>query len=796
MKLTPAASLVIAAGLAGCAMHGRGDSGAVGSGTDPRWSDREWIRRAGPLLDDVSRGLEQFGSITMSAPLLCPAPDPRFKFELKKNADDYFAEAKNPQASAASSQASAMEVGIGIKLQADLEMAREFKAAQQQYEADLKEYQSRVAAKEEANKAAAEYDALAKVAEAEGKGIAEQLKAQAAAERARAQGLPEPGTAPVRPQPPTGALPDVDAGLIPSADKSKAALGDAAMKGFQALVGTGEENSGISNQSAIQIAAANVATEGIFSLLADPTAESEFKDKALLLGVAMVNIRPGEVTRRGYAGDVAMRVSYRWQTARPDWPRPDATTGLTSGNKATSDSQDTKGRSDRGEANSPPGGVTLTPEDPNAADRSPLVFAVAPMIDADVLDLEYSYRRQRALALRIAAALKQAGMGAQAGIFSEFADRLENDLATRNVSAASTSYSMGGGIFGFQIGPRLRALADPTAKKPKPGYSLERQSFPVLLIIGIDKQDLVLQRAKENPAEWLEPTISFHQTSRWIPIEPASAIRLTETDRLRWLANLAQVQSDIDKRFPKSPAPPHAQDTLHAMHSGSSPAGVSTRGEAGHDAAGDLRNYMKLRTDVMYYEALSSGNSQDIPISLVTRLLDPKPPTKPNPVPQVNAVAPNALVADGNTELQVLIIGDHLEKVTAADVSAFPDAATGVLTVVPPPGPRGVLVKFKAPKTEQPQTVYFSITRPFPTDADKNATIRLVTPPIQLLPPPTQPKPPATMTLTVEKSGTPGAADKPAASKEIMTVPKDIPADVLKALIEKEKPAPAPPKKP
>jgi hypothetical protein len=76
------------------------------------------------------------------------------------------------------------------------------------------------------------------------------------------------------------------------------------------------------------------------------------------------------------------------------------------------------------------------------------------------------------------------------------------------------------GGFGYQIGPRLRGLEDP-AEGDRAAEVLERQSFPVLIPLGIDASDLhpcLRWNQRLERLEVFEPEIGFLQISRWIPL--------------------------------------------------------------------------------------------------------------------------------------------------------------------------------------------------------------------------------------------------------------------------------------
>jgi hypothetical protein len=158
----------------------------------------------------------------------------------------------------------------------------------------------------------------------------------------------------------------------------------------------------------------------------------------------------------------------------------------------------------------------------------PLVAAVSPMTDADVLDLSGSVRVQRAFALSAALALSYAGLNGQAAIFNQWAKRLETDVQTRGASTAISTYSHSGGSFGFQIGPRLRAIEQAGGKSEsdrRAAAILERQTFPVLIVLGMDADDLGIRFAYRG-GEFMsfEPVLKFRQTMRWVPVQQPDAV--------------------------------------------------------------------------------------------------------------------------------------------------------------------------------------------------------------------------------------------------------------------------------
>jgi hypothetical protein len=175
--------------------------------------------------------------------------------------------------------------------------------------------------------------------------------------------------------------------------------------------------------------------------------------------------------------------------------------------------------------------------------RIPLVIAVTPMTDVQTLDASSQYRRQRDFAFKLAGALQAAGFKAGAEAFYDYSRDLGRDAASVDAMPAVSTYSHSGGMVGFQIGPRFTAVGDPTAKpnsrNSTPSMRLERQRFPVLILMAIDQADLDLRfGAADNPASddpglvACEPLIRFQQFNRWLPLQGGSAPKESDANRL------------------------------------------------------------------------------------------------------------------------------------------------------------------------------------------------------------------------------------------------------------------------
>ncbi len=202
--------------------------------------------------------------------------------------------------------------------------------------------------------------------------------------------------------------------------------------------------------------------------------------------------------------------------------------------------------------------------------RNPLVAAVSPMTEVQSLDLSSSIRQQQAFAIRLALVLSGFGAKAEAAGLMQHVDRLEQDVTTRTALNNVASYSNSGGMFGYQIGPDLRALTSVAPggrgdsiftglgnlllgrRYPGPGMMLQRQTFPVLIAIGIDKHDLDLKiQYFDGRFQIVEPQLEFRQTFRWVPLSQPPEMdnphrrSIRESERLAWAAKLHEARQIV-----------------------------------------------------------------------------------------------------------------------------------------------------------------------------------------------------------------------------------------------------------
>ncbi|MCC6679127.1 MAG: hypothetical protein IT436_18535 [Phycisphaerales bacterium] len=189
---------------------------------------------------------------------------------------------------------------------------------------------------------------------------------------------------------------------------------------------------GSSQRQTIRQTASDRFELGLHKFLSNPTDLP--RDTKLVYLVLNVACQPGELTQRGYIGQVDVRV---------DWSH-------------------------------------CTTEN---IQSPPRIVAVYPSMDSQGLDLHTSRRDLIAAAFSLAAAGKLVGATA----FLNAASRSELDSETFSSLTSVTSYSRSGQHFGFELRPAFFGKLDPASRRAEAGYRLEPVTFPVVVLLAVDK---------------------------------------------------------------------------------------------------------------------------------------------------------------------------------------------------------------------------------------------------------------------------------------------------------------------
>ena len=142
-------------------------------------------------------------------------------------------------------------------------------------------------------------------------------------------------------------------------------------------------------------------------------------------------------------------------------------------------------------------------------ETTPLVFSVYPFLDSQVLDLRSSRRQSFTAALQLVlTGYPQAARG-----LLDLATAEDQNTETITGFNTLTGYSSGNQV-GFTFSPRFRAQSNPANIRTRPGWHLDPQSFPAIVMIIVDERDLITSDP-DNGAN----TLVWRQSYRWMPID-------------------------------------------------------------------------------------------------------------------------------------------------------------------------------------------------------------------------------------------------------------------------------------
>jgi hypothetical protein len=520
------------------------------------------VIRFAQSMDDVERATEEFGSADMSAPVLA-SPAAAFNFALSGvNATTFYNDAKqNVQTRVGDFSQSANIMGIGANVAASPMQATAYAAQMAQYQnAVMQNAQAQSLANQKQallNRAALdEYNLQMQAAQKE-TDPTQKAADITAAESALSAQFQASGPATL-PSYPTATPPTAASSVATTPTDAAALLSSAQGSAFQALLGSSGASPTITDREALFQAAGDNATAAIFNVLGDPGLAKEFADKKVVFGVVTVAVNPGWRSRQGYQADIATEVKYVSADARLDVvknfindaqydlgirKRVAMTYGLTlpSGDADPYDL-------------SRPIPPEYTPYSDEYLDNQyvqPVVAAVAPMTESNVEQDQNSRRSARQFALDLAAVFTAAGLNVQGSFFDHYAQSLQQDIdqATQNVSV--NTYSINGGLFGFEVGPKLRAIGDPTKLQSDPTTILDRQSFPALIIFGFDNNDLRPRVVRDRAGQFRVQELQMEMTTlgTWHPLVGGMPRQQEET-RLLELQTLLERRRKLKDAYP------------------------------------------------------------------------------------------------------------------------------------------------------------------------------------------------------------------------------------------------------
>ncbi len=752
-------------------------------------------------LDHLQWYTDAYGFGAMSTPLFVN-PDEMFHFRLSGVSANTFFDAARKEINVrhAGAGISLLNVGTSLTGQFDIAAIQQGLAAQSNYQAEMATVQEKRRLLDDA--ARREYEADRQAAQAVTDPV-EREKKLAEADRKLAASLSGPA-ADASPKP------AVTSGA--TADTAKSTSTSSQQLAFpQSLMAASSASPSNEMRSALLMAAGDTATYAILSLLGEPEKMSQFTGQKVLFGVSTVSVNPGWLTTQNFAADVSTKVSMTYVPARQVVRDALIEHLNTIGKQPTDKSQDRSQTTQKASAANSSNAFTqlsqciteslqvATPDvsswcdDPqldqiaepyhqellnryilrSCKPSDVLVSAVSPMSDAQLLDSQSSLSRQVELAARIQLALSYAGAKAAADTFGQWAKRQQEDIQSRSANVVVNSYSMSGGIFGFQVGPKL--LASPSQSSGSASVEkLTRQSFPTLLIMGYDEQEVgarVLIKKEESTKKTychvVEPDLRLDTMTSWKPLNKKADV-LSEKEfyavrhqaRDAWLGLMAS-----DDRLKK------------------------------HRGSGLIANAdpMKLYTDRQHYykhmEHLLSrlegvGYHTTLPIEALKAQLAKKDACAKCEAPKITAVSPDVIWLGRDQAgkpmsktVQIVLVGTGLDKVNEAQIeqgSAFGfnsegKESTEKLVIKKVGGSR--LLTLRVDAADSPLVLTLPVK-------DPDVVIRLPAIKVAMEPAPSTP-------LKIEHT-------KPSGT-ESFSFPKGTSDDVIKAVVQKDAPVRAAP---
>ncbi len=220
-------------------------------------------------------------------------------------------------------------------------------------------------------------------------------------------------------------------------------------------------------RQAVQKGINDKIAESLLKFMANPKVGTN--SQKIIFGVMQVTCQPGKNTRSDYIADVNISLKY-----------------------ATTSSSDMQ---DDGKLVKKPLNVEYHYK---TKGNQPSVVAVLPLVDNQNVQLENSNRKQVELAANLAAIFAAKGMAAQAKILADYVTKQESDINTRTPIPVATSYT-DGSTFGFQIYPFFQGVKHPGKSLSGPGEVLHPITFPAVVAILIDSNDIKPQKPNSVP---------------------------------------------------------------------------------------------------------------------------------------------------------------------------------------------------------------------------------------------------------------------------------------------------------
>jgi hypothetical protein len=565
--------------------------------------------QTGRALDQMETIADNYGFVTMSAPILI-VPNPDLSFDLSKNATDYYNDARTN-----------LTGSSGVLNQSILQVAAGLSAGANFGPPALPGLPGAAGGKKGGNSTAAASSPLqtsgninltyaGNVTNITGNGTLVATPAAAAGDsksNASSGGAREGNNISDGGNTSTSPTPDSTDAILKQLTTQLATL--------QGLVGNFTANQGLlpagtsgnivaTNRSAIITAAGDNAVAAFFKIFGDGDSQFYAGEKKLYFGLVTISVNPGPLTQQGFVARVNAltsleydQVDYagiqeivnsktlpeRWhQRLMKDYGIPDSTNTLTNTGEIKP----------VGNYEAIPDYMRYADDDPNFEPPSPSVLIFSPLTDSEVFDDSGSYRNETAFALTLSL---MAAFSQGSGNFSSMINSInqqQEDLRIRRANNAVNSFSSGGGLFGFEIGPRLEVSGNLASLYSNPANVLDRLSFPAVLVMLFDAEDLRPRLGwVDGKLVAYRPELDFFEQPQWVPMDKVLSKRRIERENSRDpVVKQYNEHYELQPDGSWSPAPSNGIDRYEGMDETS-----------------------KLRAAVEFNQAMSSIDSGDLP---------------------------------------------------------------------------------------------------------------------------------------------------------------------------------------
>jgi hypothetical protein len=278
---------------------------------------------------------------------------------------------------------------------------------------------------------------------------------------------------------------------------------NAGPSGYLGLLSQAGASPQLSENDVLKGGATDKETERVLNFMSDPT--SLPSNQRAYLAVMQVSISPGWRTKQGYVGEVQLSFRYGAAVEAMKQRLKELTEKLGHPPKTENNIEIT--------AEMLEGGMLQDDSVIKALgipSTFPGVLSVFPFADAQALDFRSSLQKQLNMLLQISASLQTVSPKLQAQLLASYQKLARQDSASRNLLPLVVPSSRGGDVT-FRFDPEFQALAQPGNPESKPGQVLEPSSFPALIVLVCEEEEILRN-----------DTILATTETRWLPAKRRS----------------------------------------------------------------------------------------------------------------------------------------------------------------------------------------------------------------------------------------------------------------------------------